>query len=341
MEVYNSEFLISTPVVSVVVITYNHQDYISECIDNIINQVVNFPIEIILADDASTDCTRDICVSYQKKYPGLIKLILNENNIGLIRNYLNVLSHCRGKYIAQIAGDDYWCDVNKLSIQKSYLDCNTEVGLVYTDTYRLSNGFFQKDFVSKNIKSFEDHLIHAGYLAPNTWMYRTEYSPLKFLSDDNAHYVDESYAYLLDIFKISKVSFIPQYMAVYREIKGSLSSYNSFEHYYRFKKGIFSIKKDYIAKYNVKIEQLSCDILMNGYIDLIEEAIILSDTEFINEARNYIDKQKINYKEIESLVNKSIQYRTQFLNIQKSKAYRLGKILLRPFIKVRNYFFYR
>ena len=251
---------------------------------------------------------------------------------------MNVLSHCRGKYIAQIAGDDYWCDVNKLSIQKSYLDCNTEVGLVYTDTYRLSNGFFQKDFVSKNIKSFEDHLIHAGYLAPNTWMYRTEYSPLKFLSDDNAHYVDESYAYLLDIFKVSKVAFIPQYMAVYRVHIGSLSCSNSDQKKYLFCKGIFEIKKDYIKKYDISNEILVQRIYMDGYLQLIEDAIILEDKQFINEIKMYLNSHKITFNDIEILINKTIKYRRDFINIKNSKAYRLGKFFTKSFKFLRKMF---
>lgn len=338
MEVYNSDLFISTPLVSVAVITYNHQEYISECLDNIINQVVDFPFEIIVADDDSTDRTKEICIGYQKKYPEIVKLILNENNQGLIKNYLNVLSHCRGKYIAQIAGDDYWCDVNKLSIQKSFLDYNTEVGLVYTNTYRFSNGVFQKDFVSKNVNSFEEHLIHEGYLAPNSWMYRTECSPLKFLSDDNAHYVDESYAYLLDIFKVSKVAFIPQYMAVYRVHIGSLSCFNSDQKKYLFCKGIFEIKKDYIKKYDISNEILVQRIYMDGYLQLIEDAIILDDKQFINEIKMYLNSHKITFNDVEILINKTIKYRRDFINIKNSKAYRLGKFFTKSFKFLRKMF---
>lgn len=329
MVVFDESLYVKNPVVSVFVITYNQEKYIKECLDSIVNQSVDFPLELIVADDASVDRTRKICLEYQKKYPEYIKLLLNDVNLGLIKNYLNVLSYCKGKYIAQVAGDDYWCDTNKLSIQKKYLDDNESVGLVYTNAYKLSNGKFLKDFISYNVQSFEDHLRTPGYLAPNSWMYRTEFSPLKFLSKENAHYVDESYAYLLDIFKVTNVAFIPQYMVVYRDCEGTLSSYTSLEHYYYFKKGVFQIKKDYIKKYNVE-NKLKNEVYIDDYMQLLDEAVILSDTELIDEARDYFNANKITYEELSKLINKIVLYKKLYINIQKSKSYRIGKLILTP-----------
>lgn len=336
MEIFDNDSFITNPQVSVAVITYNHEKYIGECLDNIINQSVDFPIEIIVADDASTDRTREICITYQKKYPKIIKLIFNKKNLGLVKNYLNVLSHCRGRYIAQIAGDDYWCDVNKLSTQKSYLDDNKEIGLVYTNTYRLYKRVFQKDFISYDVKSFWDHLMHPGYLAPNTWMYRSEYSPLKFLGDENAHYIDESYAYLLDMFKVSKIAFIPQYMAVYRAHPGSLSFYNSYQQNYVFRKGIFEIKKDYIRKYDITDENIIHEIYKNGYLQLMEGAMILEDKQLLDEMKIYINSHKLIFEDIEILVKQTIKCREEFCNIKKSKSYKVGKFFIKPLTLLKN-----
>ena len=113
MVVFNESLYVKNPIVSVIVITYNQEKYIKDCLDSIVNQSVDFSVELIIADDASIDKTRKICLEYQKKYPECVKLVFNEVNLGLIKNYLNVLSYCKGKYIAQVAGDDYWCDINK------------------------------------------------------------------------------------------------------------------------------------------------------------------------------------------------------------------------------------
>ena len=325
------------PIVSVVIITYNQEKYIGECIESIIQQAVDFPFELIISDDSSSDRTGKICLDYQKKYPDKIKVIINDENLGLIENYCNVLSYCKGKYIAQVAGDDYWCDINKLSIQKTYLDTNKDVGLVYTNTYLLDNGIFTKDFISYDVDSFEKHLLHPGYLAPNSWMYRSELSPIKVLDKNVTHYVDESYAYLLDMFRISKVAFIPRYMAVYRRCSGSLSNYNSLEHNYKFQKGIFNIKKDYIRKYNVDDSSLLYDIYTTSYLQLLENAIIVNDAEFISECNAYIDSQHIKYQDIEKLVKKSIGYKKQYQSIYNSKSYKIGKILLNPIKIIRQF----
>lgn len=337
MVVFNESLYVKNPIVSVIVITYNQEKYIKDCLDSIVNQSVDFSVELIIADDASIDKTRKICLEYQKKYPECVKLVFNEVNLGLIKNYLNVLSYCKGKYIAQVAGDDYWCDINKLAIQKKFLDENVEIGLVYTDSYRLDNGKFYEKMVNRQIKSFNDHLLSPGYLAPNSWMYRLEYSPLNFLSEKNEHYVDESYAYLLDMFMVSKIAFIPQFMAVYRSHKGSLSYCNTFEKSYKFNKGLFNIKQEYLKKYNIVDEQLISEVYSNSYIQLIEDAIALNDINFMNEMKEYFKSHNLKFSDVEVLAKISVQHRHNYLMILNSKAYRLGKIMLRPFLWIKHY----
>src|SRR5690606_14855355 len=101
--------------VSVCIVTYNHVDYIRECIESVLNQKLSFQYEILIGDDDSTDGTREICMQYAKQYPEKIKLFLHkrENNI-LIEgrpsgrfNFIYNLYSARGKYIAFCEGDDY------------------------------------------------------------------------------------------------------------------------------------------------------------------------------------------------------------------------------------------
>lgn len=66
------------PVVSVCVLTYNHEKFIKECIDSILKQKTNFFYEVIIGDDGSTDMTQDICQNYKKKYSEKIKLIFSK-----------------------------------------------------------------------------------------------------------------------------------------------------------------------------------------------------------------------------------------------------------------------
>ena len=99
-------------VVSVACITYNHAPYIRQCLEGFLMQKTNFPIEIIVHDDASTDGTDDIIREYALKYPELFKVILQEEN--QYSKGVDVLSlvfeRSAGKYIAFCEGDDYWTD---------------------------------------------------------------------------------------------------------------------------------------------------------------------------------------------------------------------------------------
>ena len=61
------------PLVSVCCLTYNHDKYIGRALDSILIQKTNFPIEIIVHDDASSDGTRDIIIGFAKKYSEIIK----------------------------------------------------------------------------------------------------------------------------------------------------------------------------------------------------------------------------------------------------------------------------
>jgi len=112
----------STLMVSVFMITYNHEKYIKKAIDGILMQKVNFSYEIIIGEDCSQDNTRSILNEYFKKYPSKIKLLLHEKNIGMHENVNAVWRECRGKYIASCEGDDYWIDPNKLQKQVNFLE---------------------------------------------------------------------------------------------------------------------------------------------------------------------------------------------------------------------------
>jgi glycosyltransferase involved in cell wall biosynthesis len=107
-------------------ITYNHEAYISEAIESVLMQITNFPIDLIIGEDCSTDNTRNICLEYKQKYMSIIKLLLPEKNIGDLKNFMNTYHACKGKYIALLEGDDYWTDPMKLQKQVDYLEANPE-----------------------------------------------------------------------------------------------------------------------------------------------------------------------------------------------------------------------
>lgn len=118
-----------SPLLSVCLITYNHGPYINEAMDSIIMQQVNFAWEIIIADDFSTDSTREIILDYKNKYPNLIRLIFQEKNVGPAKNWLDLKYASKAKYIAYLEGDDYWTDKNKLQKQVDLLESNSQYSI--------------------------------------------------------------------------------------------------------------------------------------------------------------------------------------------------------------------
>lgn len=118
----------NAPIVSVCCITYNHCNYIRQCLDGFLMQKTNFQIEIIVHDDASTDGTQDVVKEYALKHPDLFKIILQTENqyskgVDVLRL---VFERADGKYIAICEGDDYWTDPLKLQKQVDFLEKNQE-----------------------------------------------------------------------------------------------------------------------------------------------------------------------------------------------------------------------
>jgi len=125
--------LCTKPLVSVHMITYNHERFISKSIEGVVSQITDYPFELIIGEDCSTDNTREIALEYQKKYPHIIRVIYSKSNVGTHVNFRRVYKSCRGKYIALCEGDDYWIDKYKLSKQINFLSNNDDYVATYHD----------------------------------------------------------------------------------------------------------------------------------------------------------------------------------------------------------------
>ncbi|MGI9237273.1 MAG: glycosyltransferase family 2 protein [Woeseiaceae bacterium] len=134
---------------SVCCITYNHENFIHAAIDSFLAQETDFPFEIVVHDDASTDGTADILRDYAAKYPGLIRTIIQSENQyskgGLISLRL-VFPKAKGEYIAICEGDDYWTDSSKLQQQVAFLENNPDYVITYSDCQAFDeSGFLDLD----------------------------------------------------------------------------------------------------------------------------------------------------------------------------------------------------
>lgn len=135
-------------VVTIKVITYNHGKFITQCLESLVQQKTNFDYEILIAEDDSSDETRDICISYAKKYPTKIRLFLNsrQNNIkykgkstGVFNNaYANY--NLKSKYTCLLEGDDYWTDDYSLQKRVDFLEKNEDFVMCFHNISTIENG---------------------------------------------------------------------------------------------------------------------------------------------------------------------------------------------------------
>ena len=121
------------PLVSVKMLTYNHAPYIAKAIECVLAQKTNFPFELVIGEDCSTDGTREIVLDYAQRFPEIIHVITSNQNVGVRNNSKRVNQALRGKYIAFCEGDDYWHRDDKLQLQVEYLEHHPECGLICSD----------------------------------------------------------------------------------------------------------------------------------------------------------------------------------------------------------------
>lgn len=150
--------------VSVCMITYNHELYIRDALDGVIMQRTNFKIELIIGEDSSNDETRKICEDYTDKYPELIQLLPSDRNLGMSQNGIRTLQSCKGKYIALLEGDDYWTDPFKLQKQVNFFEENPDYALCLHNVTEL-NDFSSTNRPIPNFKintdlSIEDYILN-------------------------------------------------------------------------------------------------------------------------------------------------------------------------------------
>lgn len=220
------------PLVSVCIQTYQHERYIKECLDSVLNQKVKFKYEILLGEDDSNDGTREICIEYAKKYPDKIRLFLHsrENNIKINGhptgrfNFVYNLTHAHGKYIALCEGDDYWTDPYKLQKQVDFLEnnedyamCFHEVGVCHNSEKQPSHLYSDFDWnlmdVNKEVFTIED-IIRSPFMATCSLVFRNDIGELP---DWFSHAASGDIALSILVTKDKRIKFFNDVMGIYRK----------------------------------------------------------------------------------------------------------------------------
>jgi glycosyltransferase involved in cell wall biosynthesis len=208
-------------------ITFNHAKFIAQAIEGVLQQTTTFQIELIIGEDFSTDNTRAICLKYQDKFPGTIKVMLPEKNIGMMPNFIECLTACTGKYIALCEGDDYWTDPLKLQKQVDFLEKNRDYSMcfhnamiIYDDgrPSLLFNAIDQKEILGVH------DIIEKWQITTASMLFRNGLLQLPVWFKD-IHNGD--YALQLMISCYGPVGYITNVMSVYRQHSTNLSATTS------------------------------------------------------------------------------------------------------------------
>jgi len=126
------------PLVSVLMLAWNHAEFIDQAIESVVSQQCDFPFELIIGEDCSDDGTLARCQEWQQKLPGSVRLVAADRNVGMHRNFARIWHRARGEFIALCEGDDYWVEPTKLQRQVDWFDKHPEGSLVGTFTDRIS-----------------------------------------------------------------------------------------------------------------------------------------------------------------------------------------------------------
>lgn len=206
------------PIVSVITITYNHEQYIKQALDSILSQVGdNFELELIVADDASTDGTQAIIKRYEKKYPNIIKPILRRRNRGIQLNLIDALKRAKGKYIALCEGDDYWINTQKLSRQIALLESDNSINISFhpTKVFFDDGSYPDSKYPMGRVDFTPERLMTENFIPTNSVVYRrTSYRAIKSSLMPFDWYL---HAYHL---KEGRIGFMSQVMSAYRRHRG-------------------------------------------------------------------------------------------------------------------------
>lgn len=214
------------PMVSVIMVAYNASCYIHEAIEGVARQKRDFDVELLILDDCSTDATGKIVRQMDKKYPGLIKYVRNEKNLGSQGNYLKGFRMARGKYMALCDADDYWNCRSKLARQVKYMESHPECALTFhrvinyyesTGEKTLSNG-------SRPTEYSAESLSRSNYITNLSVMYRRTLVDMERLPSWIMQHRSPDYAIHMLYAVKGTIHYFPRPMGVYRKVAGAIWS---------------------------------------------------------------------------------------------------------------------
>ena len=306
--------------VSVCMICYNQAEYISTAIEGVLGQTSDYDIELIISDDCSTDNSKSVIESYREKYPTIVRVLTRDTNIGMMPNFIETLSSCKGDYVAICEGDDYWIDSLKIQKQVDFLEANKDYSICFSRVYELSNGVREISSINpwNEEKTFDIYDIAKGnFIHTPSVLFRNGLInpfPVWFAKSSVGDYV----VHMLNARK-GLIKYLPEPMAVYRRFVGTWSSISPIPQILKFV-GVLN---------NLLLEDFDSDtktILKSQRHRLLAEyyGLMLKDNNF--EYLESLDEELANESDFIRNWMLSV-YPNQIKAIHKSRIYQLSLFL--------------
>ncbi len=215
--------------VTVCCVTYNQKNFIAQALDGFVMQKTNFPFQVLVGDDSSTDGTREIVREYAEKYPDIIKPIFHEKNIGAFKNSFSLYQAVKTEYVAICDGDDYWTDSLKLQKQVDFLDNHPNFSVCFHPvTVHWDDGSKPDSvFPSEKERFFKtelilDNLLKRNFIQTNSVLFRWRFKNENILNYWSQEITPGDYYLNLLHAQVGKIGFLPEVMAVYRRNAGGV-----------------------------------------------------------------------------------------------------------------------
>ena len=318
--------------VSVICITYGHEDYIAQALDSFISQKTNFKYQILVGEDKGPDRTAQIVLDYAKRYPDLIKPFIREENMGAQRNLIDLCRRAGTKYVAFCEGDDFWIDDSKLQRQFDFMEAHPEYRACFHNTkIQADNSWYLNDwyipdengdiFIPSSIPGYDNSLRKM------TMDYYIQFGPAHtssiFYRWDNSREIPEWYykhiygdhSLMMIQAGDEPIGYIPRTMSVYRRSEVGVIMYDSItDHFLKSRASWIDMAMDIEEYFKVHYnsfanKEIKARIVQefNNYIRYIIKS---GDTVLLRKAY----KDYVYPASLAALNNSSIQRRMNLLN---------------------------
>jgi glycosyltransferase involved in cell wall biosynthesis len=223
--------MVNDVIVSVMMTTYKHESYLKEAIEGVLMQIVDFHLELVIADDCSPDFTENIVKDIIDRHPNgrWIKYFRHNTNLGMHKNAIFAFNKCEGKYIAFCEGDDYWSDQNKLQKQVDFLETNRDFVLCFHNSNILIKGTMEEDYFKKKnipeVSSYYDLLCFGNFMQTSSVVF---YNKIKSFPFEKGIQLND-YILWFWISQFGKIYRFNESMSVYRIGSGVWSTLDSYK----------------------------------------------------------------------------------------------------------------